>query len=71
MDSIGRFIISIGFILIFVGGLILLLQKIGLNRLPGDIVIQKGNFTFFFPVVTSIVVSIILTIILNIISRFR
>lgn len=40
-----------------------------LGRLPGDIHIQRGNFSCFFPLVTSIVLSLILTIVLNIIIR--
>jgi len=38
-------------------------------RLPGDVFIQKGNFSFAFPIVTCIVVSIVLTILLNIFRR--
>jgi hypothetical protein len=36
----------------------------GLGRLPGDIVIRRGNFSFFFPLMTSIILSIVLTLIL-------
>jgi hypothetical protein len=43
--------------------------KFGLGRLPGDIYFKKGNFTFYFPVVTSIVISIVLSILLKIIIR--
>ncbi|TKD70265.1 DUF2905 domain-containing protein [Pseudalkalibacillus hwajinpoensis] len=42
-----------------------------IGKLPGDIVIRKGNTTFFFPIVTSIVVSIVLTLIFFIIGKFR
>ena len=41
----------------------------GMGRLPGDIFLQRGNFSFYFPVVTCIVLSILLTIILNLIRR--
>ncbi len=40
-----------------------------LKKLPGDILIKKDNFTFFFPITTSIIVSIILTLILNLIGK--
>ncbi|MGA9287309.1 MAG: DUF2905 domain-containing protein [Anaerobacillus sp.] len=42
-----------------------------IGKLPGDIMIKKGNTTFFFPVVTSIVVSILLSLIFFIIGKFR
>ncbi|HAG07901.1 MAG TPA: DUF2905 domain-containing protein, partial [Peptococcaceae bacterium] len=41
----------------------------GIGRLPGDIVIRKGNFTFYFPLVTSIILSIVLTLLLNVLFR--
>lgn len=69
MDSLGKGIIALGVVLIIIGGIIVLLQKIGFTKLPGDIFIQKGNFTFFFPIVTCIVISIILSIILNLLKR--
>ncbi|MBS4539677.1 DUF2905 domain-containing protein [Clostridium sp. D2Q-11] len=70
MYDIGRTIITIGFIIIIIGIIVSIGSKLGLGKLPGDIVIKKGNFTFFFPVITSIVLSIILTVILNIIRKF-
>lgn len=51
-------------LLIWVGG-----QLFNLGRLPGDIYIKKGNFSFYFPLVTSIVVSVVLTLLLNLIAR--
>ena len=69
MGSIGRLIIILGIILIIIGLAITLGSKIGLGRLPGDIFIKKGNFTFYFPILTSIVISILLTIIANFIFR--
>ncbi len=71
MESLGRFLVSTGFIFIILGGFLMLLQRLGLGKLPGDIVYQKGNFTFVFPIVTCIVLSIILSIILNIFSRLK
>lgn len=41
------------------------------GKLPGDLVIKRGNTTFFFPIVTSIVVSIVLSLLFFIIGRFR
>ncbi|WP_042146523.1 DUF2905 domain-containing protein [Paucisalibacillus sp. EB02] len=42
-----------------------------IGRLPGDISFKKGNFTFYFPIMTSIVISIVLSIIFFILGRFR
>ncbi|WP_427339071.1 DUF2905 domain-containing protein [Caloranaerobacter sp. DY30410] len=71
MESLGRFLVITGLIFIILGGFLIILQKVGLGKLPGDIVYQKGNFTFVFPIATSIVLSIILSIILNIFSRLK
>ncbi len=58
-------------IVIAVMGLILIYgPKVPLiGRLPGDVFIKKGNFTFFFPVATSVIISIVVTLILYLISR--
>ena len=69
-ESISRLLIIGGVILLLLGGLTFLLSRSGISwRLPGDVFIQKGNFTVFFPVMTCIVLSIILTIFLNIFFR--
>ncbi len=71
MENIGRYLIIGGVILILVGGGFYLAAKFGipLGKLPGDINIKNGNFTFYFPLATSILVSVVLTILLNIIVR--
>lgn len=56
-------LITIGIVLVVLGLLWPWIQKLNLGRLPGDIVVQKENFSFYFPIVTSIVISIILTLI--------
>lgn len=69
-QSIGKIILIIGLLLVVVGGLMLGLGKFfNLGKLPGDIYVQKGNFTFFFPVATMIVLSLLLTILMNIFFR--
>jgi heme/copper-type cytochrome/quinol oxidase subunit 2 len=68
--DIGKNIIIIVLIIVLIGIIILIGGKLGLGNLPGDIVIKKENFTFAFPIVTSIVISIILTVIINIIRKF-
>lgn len=70
-ESFGKIIIGIGTFLIILGIFVYLTGKIfGLGRLPGDIFIQRGNFTFYFPLATSIIISIILTFLLNLFRRF-
>lgn len=63
-------LLIMGFFLIVFGGLLLFSGKIfSLGRLPGDIFYQKGNFTFYFPIVTSLLLSLLLTIVLNLLFR--
>ena len=59
-----RLLIIVGISLLVAGLLWPLLTKLGLGRLPGDIAIKKDNFSFYFPITTSIVVSLLLTLIL-------
>jgi hypothetical protein len=62
VQFIGRFLIFLGLIVAAIGGLLLLSSKIPwIGRLPGDIIIQRKNFTFYFPLATSILLSLILT----------
>jgi hypothetical protein len=61
----GNLLIGVGFLIIFLGLILNLLSQFNLPVLPGDILIKKENFTFYFPIVTSILLSILLTIILN------
>lgn len=69
-ESFGKTIIIIGLVMVVIGVVMVFGGKLfGLGRLPGDIMIQKENFSFYFPVVTCIILSILLTIILNILAR--
>ena len=70
LNPIGKFLILLGGILVGLGVMILFIGKLPwLGRLPGDIFIQKKNFSFFFPVTTSILLSFILSLILYLFSR--
>lgn len=69
LEWLGRTILIMGLVLLLIGGALLLGGKIGLGRLPGDIFVRRGNFTFYFPLVTSIIISLILTLLLNLIFR--
>jgi len=70
MDSLGKVLILFGVILALLGGLLLLAGKIPfLGRLPGDIVIRRERWSFYFPLTTSIVISILLTLLFSLFSR--
>lgn len=69
-EILAKIIIIAGILLVLVGGLILLASKIpGVGKLPGDICINKKNFTFYFPLTTSILISIFLSLILYLFFR--
>jgi hypothetical protein len=68
MNSLPKMIMTIGVVLIVIG---FVMQFIKLGRLPGDIVIKKGNTTFYFPIVTSILLSVVLSLIFYVLGRFR
>ncbi|MHB1419072.1 MAG: DUF2905 domain-containing protein [Bacillota bacterium] len=62
----GKLLIGFGAIALLLGGLLLGLGHVfSISRLPGDIFVQKGHLTFYFPLVTSIILSLVLTILLN------
>jgi hypothetical protein len=64
-EPIGKALIIFGIALIGIGLLLTFINKVPfLGKLPGDIYIQKKNFTFYFPVATSILISIIISFIL-------
>lgn len=70
MQEIGRSILFFGIILVLLGLILTIGPKIPfLGKLPGDIFIKRDNFSFYFPLVTSVVISIILTIIVNLFTR--
>jgi hypothetical protein len=64
-----RFLVILGIVLIAAGLLWPLLTKLGLGRLPGDIVIERESFRLYIPIVTSLVVSVVLSLVLWLINR--
>ena len=69
-SGIGKMLMVFGVIMVIVGALIWLGGKIpGIGRLPGDIVVKRGNFSFYFPIVTCIVISILLSLIFSLFGR--
>jgi hypothetical protein len=70
MTDIGRLLIVFGLVIALVGVILLLAGRLPwLGRLPGDIHIQRGNWTFYVPLATSLIVSIALTLIFWVIGR--
>lgn len=70
MEQIGKLLMTIGLTMLAFGVLLWMGGKIpGIGRLPGDILIKRGNFTFYFPLATSILLSIILSLILALLRR--
>ncbi len=69
MQGLGKILVIIGIALIVFGLLFIFSHKLHFGKFPGDIVIKKGNFTFYFPLGLSIVISIILTIIMYFVGK--
>ncbi|NPA81467.1 MAG: DUF2905 domain-containing protein, partial [Epsilonproteobacteria bacterium] len=72
MSEFGKTLIFIGSVIVIIGFLISLSDKLPFNfgRLPGDFLYKKDNFTFYFPLTSSILLSIFLSLILYIFSKF-
>jgi hypothetical protein len=69
-DSVGKLLVLFGVVLVLLGGLLLLGGKIPfLGRLPGDIVIRREHWSFYFPLTTSIVISVLLTLLFSLFGR--
>lgn len=73
MNEIGKAMVAFGLLLVVIGAIVMLAARSGvpLGRLPGDFSYRGKNFSFYFPLGTSILVSIVLSAILYLISRFR
>ncbi len=72
MGDIGRILIILGAVLIVAGLVVLGIQKLPfLGKLPGDILVKRERFTFYFPLATSIIISILVSLILYLIGKFR
>ena len=70
MADFGKFLILFGTVVVVVGVILLLSPKIPwLGRLPGDILIRRKNFTFYFPLATTIILSVILTVLINLFRK--
>ena len=72
MGEMAKTIIITGVILVLIGLVLLVIQKLPfLGKLPGDILVKREHFTISFPIATSIIVSIIISLILYLFGKFR
>jgi hypothetical protein len=69
-QGLGKVLILIGIFLAFFGLLLAFWQRIPfLGKLPGDILVEKGGFQLFFPLMTCLLISAVLTLVLNLVLR--
>ena len=64
-----RFLIVLGIAILVLGLLWPYLSKLGLGRLPGDMLIERGNFTFYVPLVTCALLSVVLSVLFWVVNR--
>ena len=69
LENVGKLLLGGAVVLLVLGGLFLLLGRLGIDRLPGDLVLRRGNATFYFPIGLMILHSIVGTILLNLFLR--
>jgi heme/copper-type cytochrome/quinol oxidase subunit 2 len=72
MSEIGKSLIFLGVVVIIVGIVLLFSDRLPFNlgKLPGDISIKKENFSFYFPITTSVIISILLSVVFYLFGRF-
>ena len=70
MEGFGRLFIVMGSVLILLGLALSFGGRFSLGRLPGDIIIRRENFTFYFPVMTGIILSVVLSAFFWVANRF-
>ncbi len=70
MGEIGKLLIVFGGVLVLVGVALVFVGRLpGLGRLPGDIYVQRGSWTFYFPLATSLLLSVVLSVVLWLFGR--
>ena len=70
-QQIGKLLILTGALIVLVGSIVMILGRVGIFKLPGDLVFGGKNWRIYLPIASSIIISIILTLILWLISYFR
>ena len=69
-NDVGKALVALGLLIALAGVVIMLVGRVPwLGRLPGDIHIERGNFSFYFPLATSLLLSVVLTLLLYIFGR--
>jgi len=73
MSELGKVLVLFGILTVVLGLILMFFEKLPLSvgKLPGDIVIKKDNFVFYFPLVTSLLVSLLLTLLLNLLLSLK
>ena len=70
MNDLGKLLIGFGLLIALVGLVLVLVGRVPwIGRLPGDIHFRRGNFTFYFPLATSLLLSVVLTLVLYVLGR--
>jgi hypothetical protein len=69
MGQVGRTLLLFGALLLVIGGALILAEKLGLGRLPGDLVVERKGVRLYAPIATSILVSLVLTLLANLLLR--
>jgi len=64
-----RFLIVLGLVIVVVGLLWPYLSQLGLGQLPGDIVIERENMTFYFPLMTCLLLSVLFSLVFWVVNR--
>jgi hypothetical protein len=69
MEGMGKLLLLVGVVLAVTGATVLIASKLGMGRLPGDILIRRDNFTFYMPLGLMLLLSLVLTLVLNLVAR--
>jgi len=69
MATAAKLLLVAAAVLSLIGVVLLVASRLGIERLPGDLVIRKGNFTLYAPIGLMIILSLVATIVLNLIAR--
>ena len=70
MNDVGKILVAFGLLIALVGVVVVLVGRVPwIGRLPGDIHIQRGNWTFYFPLATSLLLSVVLTLLFYVMGR--
>jgi multisubunit Na+/H+ antiporter MnhG subunit len=69
LPTFGRYLVILGIVLVAAGAMLVLLGRLGVNRLPGDILVERRGVAIWLPLASSLVISVILTLVLNLLQR--